>query len=537
VPVKAAVVLAILGVGGVAHAQSSDDDRFFVDKEEADGGEDRTLWQGSLTSTSFLFREAAGISDPLTGGQVGFENAAPLRWFTDLRAQLDAIHLAGKTWDARVDARARMVNTIANQPGSTAPDPVMPQSGAFGGNEYELRDLYVVRGSVRTDLTVGRQTVLDIAGIKIDGARFDYAKNRRWTYLGFAGLYPTRGSRSITTDYPVGADGKRVMPVAGGGGAAYRTQRSYGAIGAAAIVPLARDMATDTLEQPRVLVTSNGYWRRSGHLDVFHYAVVDLIGAGGFAITNGSLGVNYRPQPRLHVNGTINHLDTEALNVQAQTQLLDPADTRPNSEIIQNNLTVRRISSDSARVSVSAALGKTMRFEATVAGAARRRPQIILDALNGGDDQIIPAAQSGEIFFQAVDRRFYGGLRLAANFVRVFGLGGNANRSTASIFTVTGNREFKDGQGEWEATLGYLASKDDNRGVCSTADLETCYGSSSVRAITASGTGFYRLKADWFVMGTLELARRSLTTLDAGTPVANPAVISTTAFVRIAYRF
>lgn len=535
---KRAVVLAMLCWARAAQAQSAADDRFFVDKQEDDGGEDKTLWQGSLMSTSFLYREAAGISDPLTGGTIGIENASPMRYFTDLRAQLDAIHIAGKTWDARADLRARVVNTISgNVAGAPEPDPVVGQSGAFGGNEYEVRDLYIVRGSVRTDLTVGRQTVLDIAGVKVDGLRFDYAKNRRWTYLGFAGLYPTRGSRSITTDYPVGADGKRVMPVTAGGGAAYRTQRTYGAIGAAAIVPLARDNATDTMEQPRVFVSSNGYWRRGPKLDIFHYAVVDLLGAGGFAITNGSLGLNYRPQLRLRVNGTINHVDTETLNVQAQTQLLDPEDDRANTEVIQNNLRVSRISSDSARVSVSAALGKTMRFEATVAGAARRRPEIILRALGAGTDQIIPAAQSAEIFFQAVDRHFYGGLRLSANFVRVFGLGGNANRSTASIFTLTGSREFKGGKGEWEATLGYLAAKDDNRAACTTATIETCFGTSSSTAITASGTAFYRFKPSWFVMGTLELARRTLTTLDVDTTVSNPSILGTTAFVRIAYRF
>jgi hypothetical protein len=177
-----------------------------------------------------------------------------------------------------------------------------------------------------------------------------------------------------------------------------------------------------------------------------------------------------------------------------------------------------------------------MRWEATVAGAARRRPEIILRALNDGDDQVIPAAQSGEVFFQAVDRHFYGGLRLAANFVRVFGLGGS-NRSAASIFTVTANREFKDGKGEWEAQLGYLAAKDDNRAACTTVTIETCFGSSSSTAITATGTAFYRLKKDWFIMGTLELARRTLTTLDGANTVSNPSILGTTAFVRVAYRF
>ena len=67
--------------------------------------------------------------------------------------------------------------------------------------------------------------------------------------------------------------------------------------------------------------------------------------------------------------------------------------------------------------------------------------------------------------------------------------------------------------------------------------IADCYGSAKVGTITVSGTGFYRLKQDWFVMGTLELARQSLTTLDGGMTVVNPSILGTTAFVRVAYRF
>lgn len=534
----------LLGLGGVAGAQTtSDDDRFFVDKIEEDGEEDETLWQGSLTSTSFIHREAAGISDPLTGGMVGIENAAPLRWFTDLRIQIDARHISGKPWDARADVRARMINSLDNpQPGETAPEP-QPQSGSLSGNEYEIRDLYIVRGTVRTDTVVGRQTVLDVAAIKIDGVRIDYAKSQRWTYLGFLGLYPARGSRSLTTDYPRATDpatlmetGKRVMPVAGGFGGAYRTERTYGSIGAAVIVPLADDLQTDTLEDPRALVSSNGYWRQSPQLDVFHYAVLDVYGSAGTGtLTNGSVGVNYRPQPRLHVNAGFHHFDTETLHVQAQTEL-DPVDGRPVGTI-QNNIRVARIAADSARLSISAALGRTMRWEVTTAAAGRRRPQVNLAANDGGTDQLIPAAKSAEIFFQAVDRKFYGGLRAAASFVRVFGVGENAARSTSQLIRVAATREFKEGRGEWEADLTYFSSIDENRAACTTADIPSCYGSSQVSTIAANGTAFYRLKRDWFLMGSAAIGRQNLTTLDGGTAVKNPAILMTTAFVRIAYRF
>ena len=114
--------------------------------------------------------------------------------------------------------------------------------------------------------------------------RIDHAKNARWTYLGFVGAYPLRGSRSITTDYPrgvtpMGNPAARVIPVAGGFGAAYRTSRTYGALGGVAIVPTKKDAYTGAFEKPRVFVTTNGYARRSPKLDLYHYVVVDLTGA------------------------------------------------------------------------------------------------------------------------------------------------------------------------------------------------------------------------------------------------------------------
>ncbi len=549
--VLAAAVLALPAARAQADDADDDDepidDRFFVDKLEADGEEQRTLWQGNLTSTSFLHREAAGISDPLGLGAVGAENASPARWFTDLRAQIDARHVGGGRWDARLDGRARAVSTF----GSTrAVDPgdLGTQSGSGTGNEYELRDLYVVRGGTKSDLFLGRQTVLDLAAVKIDGVRLDYAKDRRWTYLGFVGAYPVRGSRSIDTDYPKGVDamgqpGKRVIPAAGGVGAAYRTQRTYGAFGAVAIVPLADDVATGTLEQPRLFATSNGYWRRSPQMDIYHYAVLDVLGSAGFSLTNLSAGLNYRPNLRMHVAAAYHRIDTETLNVQAQTTLEDP-NPDVGIGVVRNNVSVTRIASDSARASLSTALGRTLRWEVSIATALRRRPEITLeddDPDSTAGDQTIEAADSAELWLQAVDRRFYGGWRLAASFLRIFDApilsGDNAARTTASIARLAGQRELKDGRAEVEAELTYAASKDETRGVCSTADIATCYGSSLAKTFALGGTGFYRIKRDWFVMATVEIARQKLTIIDGMATVENPAILMTTAFLRASYRF
>jgi hypothetical protein len=71
--------------------------------------------------------------------------------------------------------------------------------------------------------------------------------SKQWRYIVFAGLYPSRISRDVREDYPVGDNDpdplvnerKRIMPVSGGLGASYRFERAYGAFGGVAVFPLA----------------------------------------------------------------------------------------------------------------------------------------------------------------------------------------------------------------------------------------------------------------------------------------------------------
>jgi hypothetical protein len=531
-------IVAAAAAAPVARADSpsADRDRFFIDKIDDDSTADATLWQGSLTSTTFFHRENAAIAAPLSTGGAGTENAAPfLRLFTDLRAQLDARHVSGGPWDGRIDARLRYVPQVKETWKSFA-----PQSGTFSGNEYDLRELYAVHGGDRTDVTVGRQIVLDLAATKIDGIRFDYAKNEKWTYLGFAGLYPVRGSRSVTTDYPKGVDAagaptQRVLPGAVGGGAAYRTPRSYGAIGVVGIASLAKDNATGTDEKPRVFVTANGYYRPSVRLDLFHYAVVDVVGAGGAALTNLSLGANWKPEARMRIEAQVNTVDTETLNVQAQTQLEDPG---PLPGVVQNNITVSRIASQSARLGLSVGIGKTERFEVSTAVQLRRRPDIALTT-GDGTAVTIKAAQGAEVMVQAVDRHSVAGLRLSGMLLRSFGVGStNISRSEAWIGRLGGQRDFKNGKGQWQVDLGYVSSKDDDAGIaCDSTMLATCWGSSRSRTISATGLTYYRLGGSWLGVASLEVAEQALTVSDAAMTVKQPGVIMFTGLVRLAYRF
>ena len=58
-------------------------------------------------------------------------------------------------------------------------------------------------------------------------------------------------------------------------------------------------------------------------LDIYHYVVLDLQSADGFALTNLSLGANYRPKPGITLSGAFNRVDTETLNSITQTQILE----------------------------------------------------------------------------------------------------------------------------------------------------------------------------------------------------------------------
>lgn len=531
----AAIALAALAAARAAHADTptADEDRFFVDKVDDERSEDRTLWQGSLTSTSFLHRENAGVATPLSTGTQGAENAAPfMRMFTDLRAQLDARHVKGGNWDARVDARLRY--------SAKGDGEYNLQSGTFGGNEYDLRELYLVRGGARTDVSLGRQIVLDLGGIKIDGIRIDRAASQKWTYLGFAGLYPVRGSRSITTDYPPariagGTRGGRILPGAVGGGAAYRTQQAYGALGAVAIASLTKDTATQTNESPRLYLTANGYWRPRITLDLFHYAVVDLVGANGAALTNLSLGADWKPAPRMRVTALVNQTDTETLNVQAQARLQEP---QPLGVTFNNEVFVARLSTLSARLGLSVSLGATGRFEISTSGAVRRRPDLTLTTSDGTTKVTVAAAQTAEVMLQAVDRRSILGLRISGSVLRSFGVGNNFARTSSLIARLSAERELAEGKGDLSGSLGYSSSSDDNIGVtCDGVTLSTCWGSAKSRTISLEGAGSYRLGRSWLGIASLELANQSLQVTDAMKLVPQPGIIMVTALVRLSYRF
>lgn len=527
-------------------------DRFFVDKVDDEKTSKGTLVQGSLQLSTFLYTESAGdlpVQPGMTGQMTPGSAAGDARLFGDLRSQTDFRHIAGGKWDARFDLRGRYVTDPASGSAQSA-DPNRIQSGFNGTSEAEVREAWLVRSGKRTDFFFGRQFVPDLGAIKIDGIRFDYASSEKITFLGFGGLYPVRGSRSITTDYPElrNADGTEAaekagrLVTAGGFGAAYRTVNMHGAFGGVTIAPLKG-------ESPRIYATSNGYYRAGTQLDLYHYAILDVFGeaASPVALTNLSLGANYKPGQRLRLTASFNRVDTETLNVQAGAFLdaTTQTDATAGGTKIQNEtfIQLQRISTNSARGSLSVGLGELNRFEITIASAYRYRPEITLKPPTMGSTAIkLDAAKGVDVYGSIIDRRSFANLRLGVDFSRSIAVGDvSFNRAESSTGRLFASREIGEGRGEWEAEISYAQSKDRNGGMAATCtgDISPadCFGASSTTVFGAGAQVYYRIKKDIFGIGNVYVSQMGLDRQDGTMTVADPSLLSITGFVRVAYRY
>ncbi len=504
-----------------------------------------------------LYAETGGpYTDNPGAGSANIGNSASnfSRMFTELRLQTDFRHIKGGNWDARIDARLRLVKQPTDNsgllPGTTESTEVKIQSGLTGQNEYDLRELWIVRNADRSDIFIGRQFIPDLAGVKIDGLRIDYAQSSKFTLLGFAGLLPLVGSRSITTDYLndnfVSPDGTR-QPTGrftgtGGFGAAYRTVSSYGSFGGVVEAPLTG------AEGPRIFATSTGYWRYNTQLDLYHFAVIDLVGdqvnqGGNF--TNVSFGANYKPNPRLRLTASFNRVDNTTLSVQAGA-FLNSGDN--NLAFVDNETYLQRLSTNEGRVSASAGLGELERFELTGAISLKYRPDVTLDVL-GGTPGTAPvtlnAEESVDVYGSITDRRSIKDLRLGLDYLQSFAVGSVAyEHTTIGAVRASAAHEIKGGQGEWEAEVAYTKTHDVDVGVsCMTTAFgvqpETCFGDSQTSLLSVGGTVFYRLNRDWMLIGSGYITRMNLQHVGAApaTVITDPAVTGLTAFFRIAMRF
>jgi hypothetical protein len=185
---------------------------------------------------------------------------------------------------------------------------------------------------------------------------------------------------------------------------------------------------------------------------------------------------------------------------------------------------------------MSAALDAQNRFEVSTAVSYRHRPAFTLRS----PDRItlveeLPAAASVEVWGSVVDRRSIKNTRIGVDVSRSFAAGQLAyQRSIALMARLFVLREIAGGRGEWEAEVTYSDIKNSIIGNAACTMLADCYGASNNTLFSAGGQMFYRLKQDWFAIGTMHLLRITNRRSDA---VVDPAVLGLTGFVRIAKRF
>jgi hypothetical protein len=519
-----------------------------------------TAFFGSITNSNFYYLESAPQSPLPNAGAT--DNASPTeRVFTELRLQLQADHISGGEVDFKSDIRGRFQLKRCTARANDLPC-VPSQSGTAGGNEVDVREFYLRYRGPSYNIVAGRQFMHELAAIKFDGIRYQQTTDPKLQYFGFAGLYPSRGSRNVADDYPTvpsnpadpASATAKLLPVVAGAGATYNRGRLYGSVGGAAILPRGNERITalpptSLAERPRYLVSSNGYWSQSEKTDIYHYLVLDVAGTAGAGVSNVSLGINHRPATGVNLFAQVNRVDTETLNVHAQNALEPVNDVAASSAALGNNWYVHRVAQESLRAGASSAFSQN-RFQLTASGTLRRRPEIALrrngdNAVAGVDeDLILPLAQALDITVSLVDRKSFERFRIGASVTRSAGFGDESLDRSESIFgTVTATRPLLKGKGEMELNLNYLQSADDTLGdLCPATtvignDL-LCYGTSKNTTFGAGGLVFYRPDRNWYAMGMLSAARQTLTTADVmGATTAQPPIIMLTAFARLGYRF
>ena len=412
-----------------------------------------------LTLSSFLYRELGDDAAPLVAGGAAPATASPVRrFFGDLRGELTAERVGGGT--VRVDARTRAATLERYQ---------------AGADEYEVRALTYARPLGPAELRLGRQVVDAVGATKIDGAMVAAPVTARVRVTGFAGAYPQRGSRSVTTDYPTLASGDRLVPIAGGAGLGYRRAAVHGDVGVVGVVGSADVPGTTAADGRRGFVTTSGYARPHAAIDLYWHGIVDVIAAGGARVTAASAGLDLWPHPAVDVAITGHHVEPELFALAARDALAAPDPAAAGQ--IENGTAIVRVAQDAARASVSVAAAAT-RFQLTAAAGWHRRPAVAVP-LTGGGAITIAAAQMAELTMTALDRRGLGGTRLELSGTALVPLGdASATRSRALVARLVVARArpshevVVDVSGHRHADLG-------GGGGCAMLDPRACLGTST----------------------------------------------------------
>jgi hypothetical protein len=475
-----------------------------------------------LTLSTFLFRQTGGDAPPIADQGAPIENASPVhRYFGDLRMELSGGGLVA-------DARVRQTTSARYQ------------SGADGGGEYDIRTLAYKLGSSSTSIEVGRQYIDAVGATKIDGASITQRITDVWKATAFAGAFPQLGSRSVDTDYPLiaNSDGSqtRVVPLTGGLGVAYSTPDYHGDVGLAAVY-VAQEVIQDTaVDTSRVFATSSGYWRPGKWLDVYHFALVDV--AHGASLTNGSLGIDTHPFDDLQLSASIHHVSVDLLQIDAKNLLADPDPTAIG--IVQNNISLLRISSDVARIGASVAFAQR-RFELSASGGYHYRPGVSVDLPDGSGAVEFPSERSADATIGLLDRKSIAGLRASLTASLTYPLDDSSpTRARGTVVRVAAGRAFAGERGQLEADVMGEKFHDANAGggMCaSSLNAFMCYGTSATTAAQAGVLVSWRLGREWLLLGDTHVGYQDVTGNSIMGPVLYPHAYSVTGFARIQWRY
>lgn len=472
-----------------------------------------------LTLSSFLYRQSGNDPAPVVDQGSAPQNASPVRrFFGDLRTELS---------DAGLQLDARIRQTTSDQ----------YQSGALGGGEYEIRTLDYKLGGASTNVVLGRQYVDSVGATKIDGLALDQRFGANTLATVFAGAFPALGSRSLDTDYihfvnPDGTQGDTIIPVAGGLGLAQQGATYHGDVGVAAVYVPQDLPGMPSDQRSRVYATSSGYWRPSEVVDTYHFALVDLVAAGGASLVNGSLGIDARPLPDLQLTLAGNHVSTDLVQIIARNYLSDPDPSAIG--VVQNNIALLHISSDSARGAASLSLAER-RFELTASGGVHLRPSVAVQLADGSGAVTFPETKSADATFTVLDRRSLADLRIALSGSLVEPLGSSApTRSRGTVGRLVVSRMFAEQRGQLEGDVTFEHFKDVGGQMCTTSlNALACFGTSTTTAAQTGLLGSWRVAREWLVLADAHLGYQDITSMT----VKWPAVLSVTAFVRVQWRY
>jgi len=484
-----------------------------------------------LSLSTFGYTESGGDGAPLLEGGEMLQTASPnKRFFGDLRLELGKNQSKDDVSGFHLDARLRKNNRSD------------VQSGFRGGDEWDLRDANVHIANAKRKIVLGRQRIISADASKIDGISYRKEKPGPWSSKYFAGLYPTRGSRSLTQDYPTAPqtqadqtviEGPRIIPAIAGAGASYAKARVHMNMGLAAIVPLRADGALQSRQSPRVFVHSSGYWNDSETTTLYHYATVDLLSPYGSAIQNLSVALRKAASKRITLRTSFHHQSTEILRQSTVNQLEDP-DLNAMG-LVQNSISLSRAASQNFRAAISVS-AKKQRFQFTLGGTVRQRPEFEL-TLTDGSTFIFPTSRRGELALQMLDRRSLGKFRMGAEIRFVQGLAKSDTGTTkGGLVSFEASRTFKGGTSLMLDAAGQSLT-DAGRGACSLSAVQTCYGQSSVKAVQAGGQLAFAASRTWSFIVDGHWGLEMVNTRDAQMlPLKLPSVQSLTFFARLRYR-